>query len=136
MTPKGRETLLNSESFSVPNLDGCEAIEYSPNSSSRKRSASSDIESDAPPKKKLCASTRVGKGTHGLKVVNTLLEDEENWKQISSKDDYQYLGVLHKEPMQIMYYSPDCTKLNQNCSTDPHFLWHDIQLCKDKVNKD
>ena len=26
VTPKGRETLLNSESFSVPNLDGCEAM--------------------------------------------------------------------------------------------------------------
>ena len=53
MTPKGRETLLNSESFSVPNLaiDGCEAIEHSPNSTSRKRSASSDTDSDAPPKK-------------------------------------------------------------------------------------
>ena len=112
VTPKAREILLNSESFSVPNLDGCEAIEHSPNSSSRKRSASSDTESDAPPKKKLCASTRAGNiGTHGLKVVKALIEDEKNWKQISSKDDYQYLGVFPKEQMQIMYYSPDCTKL-------------------------
>ena len=31
VTPKGRETLLNSESFSIPNPDGCEAIEHSPN---------------------------------------------------------------------------------------------------------
>ena len=52
-------------------------------------------------KKKLCASTGVGKGTHGLKVVKTLLEDDENWKQIPSKDDYQYLGVFPKEQMQL-----------------------------------
>ena len=69
-------------------------------------------------------------------MVKALIEDEKNWKQISSKDDYQYLGVFPKAQMQIMYYSPDCTKLDQNYSTDPHFLWHDIQLYKGKVNKD
>lgn len=85
---------------------------------------------------KVCTSTRAGKGTHGLPVVKALLEDEENWKQIASKDDYQYLGVFPNEQMQVIYYSQDCSKLDQNCSTDPHFPWHDIQMSKGKVNKD
>ena len=128
--------MLNSESFSVPNLDECEAMEHESNSSKRKRSTSDDTET--PPKKKMCTSTgtRAGKGTHGLRVVKALLEDEENWKQITSKDDYQYLGVFPNEQMQVIYYSQDCSKLDQNCSTDPHFLWHDIQMSKGKANKD
>ena len=65
-----------------------------------------------------------------------LLEDEENWKPITSKDDYQYLGVFPSEQMQVIYYSEDCSKLDQSCSTDPHFLWHDIQMYKGKANKD
>ena len=33
------------------------------------------------------------------------------------------------------YYSEDYSKLDQSCSTDPHFLWHDIQMSKSKANK-
>ena len=64
--------------------------------------------------------------------MKALIEDTENWRSISSKDDYQYLGVFPNKQMQVIYYSPDCTKLDQSCSTDPHFLWNDIQLCKGK----
>ena len=129
--PRGREIVLNSEGFSVPKLEDCKTIDEQSHSM-RKRSISDD--SVIPPKKKIC--TKTGKGTHGLRVVKTLLEDEENWKHISSKDDYQYLGVFPNEQMQVIYYSEDCTKLDQSCSTDPHFLWHDIQMSKGKVNKD
>ena len=129
---KGREILSNNESFSVPKLEVFETVEDQSHSN-RKRSTFND--SVTPPKKKICTSTRAGKGTHGLRVVKTLLEDEENWKHIS-KDDYQYLGVFPNEQMQVAYYCEDCTKLDQNCSTDPHFLWHDIQMSKGKVNKD
>ena len=129
--PRGREIVLNSEGFSVPKLEDCKTIDEQSHSR-RKRSISDD--SVIPPKKKICNKT--GKGTHGLRVVKTLLEDEENWKHISSKDDYQYLGVFPNEQVQVIYYSEDCTKLDQSCSTDPHFLWHDIQMSKGKVNKD
>ena len=132
ISPKGREILSNNESFSVPKLEVFETVEDQSHSN-RKRSTFND--SVTPPKKKICTSTRAGKGTHGLRVVKTLLEDEENWKHIS-KDDYQYLGVFPNEQMQVAYYCEDCTKLDQNCSTDPHFLWHDIQMSKGKVNKD
>ena len=101
---KGREILLNSESFSVPNLDVYGAIGNESSSSSRKRSTSSNTET---PPNKVCTSTRAGKGTHGLRVVKVLLEDEENWKPITSKDDYQYLGVFPSEQMQVIYYSED-----------------------------
>ena len=110
VSPKGREILLNSESFSVPSLDECEAMEYESNSSNRKRSTSESTE--IPPKKKICASTRAGKDTHGLRVVKALLEDEENWREITSKDDYQYLGVFPNEQMQVIYYSQDCLSLS------------------------
>ena len=33
-------------------------------------------------------------------------------------------------------YVPDCTRLDQSCNSNPHFLWHDIQLSKDKINRD
>ena len=35
-----------------------------------------------------------------------------------------------------MYYSEDYSKLDRGCSTDPHFLWYDIQIYKGKANKD
>ena len=48
ISPRGREILLNSESFNVPNLDECEAMEHESNLSNRKRSTSDDTET--PPK--------------------------------------------------------------------------------------
>jgi len=38
--------------------------------------------------------------------------------------------------MQGVYYVPDITKLDQCCKSNPHFLWHDIQLSKGKINWD
>lgn len=88
-------------SFSVPKPEN-QSIEKQ-NYSANKRSAPD--KSSLPKTKKIC--TREGKGTHGhgLRIVKTLLEDKENWKHISCKDDYQYLGVFQNEQMQVVYYA-------------------------------
>lgn len=135
VSPKGRTIISNNETFKLPMLEECRSLDQ-PSCSNRKRSLTESHMTETPTKKRMCINTRAGKGTHGLRIVKLLLEDKENWKHISSKNDYQYLGVFPNEQMQAIYYSSDCTKLDQACSTDPHFLWHDDQLSKGKVNKD
>lgn len=67
---------------------------------------------------------------HGLTVVRRLIECKENWKTISTKDDYQFPGVFDKEKEQVMLYTDNCRKLGQTCDKKYHFMWDDIQLSK------
>ena len=73
---------------------------------------------------------RKGKGTHGLNVIRALIEDKENWEEITTKHAYQFPGVFESPKMQRVYYTPNCTELEQSCSTNHHFLWDDNQLSK------
>ncbi len=50
-----------------------------------------------------------------------------------NKEDYQFPGVFTKQ-FQAVFYTPDYTKFVAPRHTDPHFMWSDIQLSKDKVN--
>ena len=78
---------------------------------------------------------RSGKGSHGVAVIKQMLEDEENWEIISCKGDYQFPGVFSTSKYQRAYYTTDCMSLPQSTS-NPHFLWDDIQLSKSGWNKD
>ena len=128
MLPKGRDIVQQRNPFLLPSSTAM-VTQHS-------NAAASDTSSnDNKPLTKNPAS-RKGKGTHGIRIVKALLQDKENWKSISCKDDYHFPGVFKQEQMQVVYYVPDCTKLDQCCNSNPHFLWHDIQLSKGKINRD
>ena len=78
---------------------------------------------------------RSGKGCHGIALIKMLIEDEENWEHLSCKDDYQFPGVFPHSKLQRAYYTDDYKSLPQSTS-DPHFLWQDIQMSKSGWNKD
>ena len=80
--------------------------------------------------------TRVGKGTPPLLIVRKLMNEKENWKDVSCKKDYQYPGVFSTAQMQCVFYTADYTTLQQSSSHDKHFMWNDVQLSKGKLNKD
>ena len=75
--------------------------------------------------------TKHGKGTHGILVVKKLMNDQENWRSVTSKYDYQFPGIFDGEVNQQMIYTSDCSKLPQYTHSDPHFLWKDIQFQKE-----
>ena len=79
---------------------------------------------------------RLGKGNNILPVVRKLLTDQENWKKISNKRDYHFLGTFPEPSKQQLYYIPDCTLLQQASTSDHHYIWNDIQLSKGNMNKD
>ena len=79
--------------------------------------------------------TKHGKGTHGILVVKKLMNDQENWRSVTSKYGYQFPGIFDGEVNQQMIHIPDCSKLPQYTPSDPHFLWKDIQFSKGKLNK-
>ena len=54
---------------------------------------------------------RLGKGSNILPVVRKMLADQENWKTISDKRDYHFLGTFSEPSEQHLYYIPDCTSL-------------------------
>ena len=79
---------------------------------------------------------RIGKGSNILTVVRKMLSDQENWKSLTDKRDYHFLGTFSESTKQHLYYIPDCMSLHQASSSNPHFLWNDVQLSKGQMNKD
>lgn len=68
------------------------------------------------------------KSTHegnGISTIRRLLEDHENWHEISSKNDYQFPGVFSTPSMQRSFYTPNCMNLPQSTS-NLHYMWEDI----------
>ena len=53
--------------------------------------------------------SRLGKGSNILPVVRKMLSDKENWKTISDKRDYHFLGTFTEPSRQQLYYIPDCS---------------------------
>ena len=78
---------------------------------------------------------RIGKGINILTVVRKMLADQQNWKTVSDKQDYHFLGAFPKSTEQQLYYIPYYTSLQQASPSNNHFLWNDIQLSKGQVNK-
>ena len=76
---------------------------------------------------------RNGKGCQVLPKVRRLLSSQRNWYSIRDPSDYYFPGVFKHEYPQRLGFCYDITNLSQYTSSDPHFLFHDIQLGKDKM---
>lgn len=79
---------------------------------------------------------RLGKGSNILPLVRKMLVDQENWKTVSDKRDYHFLGAFPGTTTQQLYYIPDCKSLQQASTSNHHYMWNDIQLSKGHMKKD
>ena len=127
---KGREVICNKEKVMLPNLQVSSGSNVVPRGNTT--SACVVMISEKQPAK----WKRNGKGSHLLPVIRKCFLEPENWKNIESKQDYQYLGMFAHECEQNLYFIPDITQLDQCSSDNPHFLWNDLQLSKGQMNKD
>ena len=93
------------------------------------------MQSDAQGETSSAKPVRAGKGSHAITTIKKMLEDEENWQVISSKDQYQFPGVFSGVQMQRAFYVADCMQLPQSTS-NPHYMWEDIQISKSGWNTD
>lgn len=80
---------------------------------------------------------RNGKGKHILPILKKLIEERENWKELSedNKENYQFPGSHDSVSGNVLYHTPDISKLPHYSDTEPHFLWSDIQLSKSSTSK-
>ena len=80
---------------------------------------------------------RIGKGKHMLPILKKLIEDRENWKELSenNKECYQYPGLHSSPSTNLLYHANDISKLPHYSDTNPHFMWSDIQLSKSSTSK-
>ena len=77
---------------------------------------------------------RQGKGCHALPTISQLLSDKRNWFLIKSSQDYHFPGVFTSSFPQRLGYCDDITSLpNHTSSSNPDFIYYDIQLGKDKA---
>ena len=115
-TSKGEAVLEAGERFMVPVNTQHDPVNTKSVSSSSSRSAQQPIQAKVVKK-----SLRIGKGSHGVATIKKLIEDEENWKTITMKGDYQLPGTFSSAMMQKAFYTPDCTQLPQS-TANPHYL--------------
>ena len=78
---------------------------------------------------------REGKGCHLISTVKVLLGSKENWKEISDKNNYHFLGVFSEPSCNVLWYTNDVTQLSHYTLEDPDFLWNDIQFSKRSSTK-
>ena len=64
------------------------------------------------------------------------MKDSSTWLHISTKQEYQFPGVLKDVTNQYMLHSTDVRQLPQATPDNPHFMWSDIQIAKGKMNID
>ena len=127
-TDKGREAVTNSEPVLLPHFERCNQLTVS-------RADASGCSATSEGGNQQAKGKRIGKESHILPVIRKCLKDSENWKQIESKQDYQFLGTYAHPSNQNLYFIPDLTELEQR-SDNPHYLWNDIQFSKGQLNKD
>ena len=60
-----------------------------------------DMEQDTPSRR------RKGKGCHLLPLVKSLLQSKENWKTVTDKESYQYLGTFPSPSKNFLWYVDD-----------------------------
>ena len=80
--------------------------------------------------------TKIGKGSRIIDTVKELMKDSSAWSHISTKQEYQFPGLLNDVTNQYMLHTLDMRKLPQATPDNPHFMWSDIQISKGKVNID
>lgn len=76
--------------------------------------------------------TRQSKGYQAAPLIRTMLQNSTYWFPITSSDDYQYPGVFKASYPQRLGYCEDVTKLGLYTSSNPDFMYYDIQLGKGK----
>ena len=81
------------------------------------------------------ARKRNGKGCHLLSLVKNLIEDEENWKKITDKENYQYLGTFSEPSSNFIYFLQYITQLPHYTADNAEFLWSDVQFSKGSSTK-
>ena len=70
-----------------------------------------------------------------LPILKQLIINEEIWVKLteSNKEQYQYHGCHSSNAGNILYHTPDVTKLPHY--SEPHVLWSDIQLSKTSAHQ-
>ena len=126
VSPKGRSTIAGDEDVLLPPLD----LSVTSIPSKRSHGSQSDNQLEVQKKK------RTGRGSNPLSTVRDLMNNKENWQDITSKEQYQYPGVSTHATLNKIYFSSDISQLPQYVEEKPHFLWEDIQLSKGKLNPD
>ena len=76
---------------------------------------------------------RRGKGCHALTVLKTLIANKENWFLITNSNGYNFPGVFDEPYPKRLGYCENITQLPNYEETDPHFMFADIQLGKEKA---
>ena len=84
-------------------------------------------------KEQTTPKARKGRGTHILNVAKRLISDKDNWFPIKASTDYNFPGVFDSPYPQRLGYCADISKLPNYESSDPHFLYSDIQIGKGKA---
>jgi len=62
---------------------------------------------------------REGKGCHMISTVKVMLGNQENWKVISDKQNYHFLGVFLEPSCNSLWYTTDVTQLPHYTPEDP-----------------
>ena len=64
----------------------------------------------------------VGHGSNPLSVVKMLMKSNDNWKEIFTKEQYQFPGVSVSGQSNMLLHSKDVSKLPQYVASKPYFL--------------
>ena len=99
LTDKGQEAVTNSEPVLLPHFERCNQLTVS-------RAGASGCSATSEGGNQQAKGKRIGKGSHILPVIRKCLKDSENWKQIESKQDYQFLGTYAHPCNQNLYFIP------------------------------
>ena len=98
-----------------------------PSVETKKRTTSS---SDEEPETR---THRKGKGCKAVTTIRSLMSSSKKWFPISSETDYHFPGVFSHPYPQRLGFCEDISTLPHYDSTNPHFLFTDIQLGKGKA---
>lgn len=74
------------------------------------------------------------KGCKAITTIRSLMSSSEKWFPISSETDYHFPGIFSHPYSQRLGFCVDISILSQYDSTNPHFLFTDIQIGKGKAH--
>ena len=111
-TQAGKELIENGEQLMVLQSlsvdEKCQSGSHATQTSRSKGIQSKGIQSKG---------DRHGKGTHSIIAVRKLMEDKENWCEITDKRQYQFPGCFFTSQMQVVYYTPNSRELLRHVFT-------------------
>ena len=73
---------------------------------------------------------REGKGCHLLPLVKHLMQNKENWKAVTTKENYHFLVTFTTPCQNFLWYTEDVTQLPHFTPDDPEILRNDVQFSK------